>query len=79
MARKPNKRKPQSTRSGSAPPPQASSSTAQWVAAALLVGLIFGGVIGYFVGSTVSAGGAAAVTDAYGRSPSHPHYNHNHP
>lgn len=52
----------------------------QWVVVALLFGLVFGGVTGYFIGSAVSSGGGgAAVADAYGRSPGHPHYNHNHP
>lgn len=51
----------------------------QWVVVALLVGLVFGGVTGYVIGGAVSSsGGASAITDAYGRSPGHPHYNHDH-
>lgn len=53
---------------------------AQWVVVVLLFGLMFGGFIGYFVGAAFSSGGGGtAIADAYGRGPSHPHYNHSHP
>ena len=53
---------------------------AQWVAVALLFGLMFGGFVGYYIGAAVSSGGSGtAIADAYGRSPGHPHYNHTHP
>lgn len=58
---------------------QASSGISpQWVVVALLVGLVLGGVSGYFVGRAMPADGGAALTDSYGRSPGHPHYNHDH-
>lgn len=54
--------------------------SAQWVVVALLFGLVFGGVAGYFIGAAVSlGGGGTAISDAYGRSPGDPHYNHDHP
>ena len=43
-----------------------------------LLGLGFGTVAGYQA-ALVIEGDSAGVTDAYGRSPGHPHYRHNHP
>jgi len=50
----------------------------QWVVVALVFGLAFGGIVGYFVGSAIPGGETGAITDAFGRSPGHPHYNHDH-
>jgi len=70
MAKKRDKRKPETkTRSAGG------GATGQWVAVALVAGLVLGGVIGYYVGSAVTQAG---ITDAFGRSPGHPHYNHDH-
>lgn len=56
----------------------ASGTSPQWVVVALLFGLAFGGVAGFFAGRAMPGNDAAALTDAFGRSPGHPHYNHDH-
>jgi len=76
MVKKKNRRSAQSE-------PRKAAQTlvdAQWVVVVLLIGLMFGGFIGYYISAAVSyGGGGTAIADAYGRSPSHPHFNHSHP
>ncbi|WP_156936797.1 hypothetical protein [Chelativorans sp. J32] len=72
MPRKKTERKPQG-----APRPTGGTHI-QWVWMALLAGLVFGGVSGYFIGAQAAAG-SSGYTDSYGRSPGHPHYQHAHP
>jgi ABC-type anion transport system duplicated permease subunit len=76
MVKKKNRRSAQSV-------PRKAAQTlvdVQWVVVVLLIGLMFGGFIGYYIGAAVSSGGGGtAIADAYGRSPSHPHFNHSHP
>lgn len=74
MPKKRERRKPKDV-------PAARSSAGaspQWIVLALVFGLAFGGVAGYFVGRAMPRNDAAALTDAFGRSPDHPHFNHNH-
>jgi len=72
MVKKRDQRKGQTRRAR-----RASASTGQWVGLALVAGLILGGTVGYYVGTAVTQA-EAGITDAYGRSPDHPHYNHDH-
>jgi shikimate kinase len=76
MAQKKNRRRAQ----GAPRPIVRTGVSGQWVFAVFLFGLMFGGFVGYFIGAATSSGAAGSIiADAYGRSPSHPHYNHNHP
>lgn len=74
-----------------AKPFKKTSGPSQWsfesLLIALVIGLAIGGFAGYQMGggshgdSSASAGGTSlgGDTDAYGRSPGHEHYRHNHP
>jgi len=73
MPRKKTERKPQGERTTTV-----RGTHIHWVWLALLAGLVFGGVSGYFIGVQASAG-TVGYTDSYGRAPGHPHFRHNHP
>lgn len=74
MPKRKKSRKPPSERSGAS----RDSATLQWVVVALLVGITFGGVIGYYVASAAPGVNGSPLTDQYGRHPGDFHYNHNH-
>jgi hypothetical protein len=73
MPRKKIERKPQAGK-----PAVSGGTHVQWAWFALAAGLAFGGTSGYFIGKEATAG-TSGYTDAYGRSPGHPHYRHDHP
>ena len=74
-----SRKKPPQRQTNQKPAQARSGVHTHWVWTALIAGLLFGGMSGYFIGQAVPAGENGLVVDRYGRGPAHPHYGHNHP